>query len=254
MAAATDQWVGAGVAIAIALLIVNVLRVLFARRARHLAQSVLRGDISPEVDTRLRVLERFIYALILTIGVAVALSKFDAVRDIGRALLTSGAIAAAVIGFAARQTLANIVAGVMIAITQPIRIGDWVAYEDYYGVVDDITLNFTIVRTGSDQRVVIPNEKIASSVVRNDSLASPSVGLDVSVWVAPGVDADRAIAVLEEETGAGVTIAEAVPWGTRLSVGGDAVPPSERPVKEAELRARCVRKLRADGLLEAADG
>jgi small-conductance mechanosensitive channel len=215
---------------------------------------VLRGDISPEVDTRLRVLERFVYALVLTIGIAVALSKFDAVRDIGRALLTSGAIAAAVIGFAARQTLANIVAGVMIAITQPIRIGDWIAYEDDYGVVEDITLNFTVVRTGADQRVVIPNEKIASNVVRNDSLVNPEVGLDVSVWVPARADSDRAIAALEDETGSGVTIAEATPWGTRLSVGGDPVAPSERPAREADLRARCVRRLRAEGLLETTSG
>ena len=51
-------------------------------------------------------------------------------------LLASGAIAAAVIGFAARQTLANFIAGIMLAITQPIRVGDWVTFEGNYGVVE----------------------------------------------------------------------------------------------------------------------
>ena len=58
-------------------------------------------------------------------------------------LLASGAIAAAIIGFAARQTLANFVAGIMLAVTQPLRIGDWVYFEDHYGVVEDIRLNYT---------------------------------------------------------------------------------------------------------------
>src|SRR3712207_3770588 len=149
-AATTNQWVGAAVALGVAIALVWVLRVLFARRARKLAESVLRGDLTPEVDTRLRLIERLVYAVVLCLGIAAALSKFDTVRDVGRALLTSGAIAAAVIGFAARQTLANVVAGVMIAITQPLRIGDWVEFDGHYGVVEDITLSYTTLRTGKE--------------------------------------------------------------------------------------------------------
>ncbi len=59
------------------------------------------------------------------------------------------------------------------------------------------------------------------------------VSLDVSVWVPPEADVERAIAVLKEQTGQEITIAEAVPWGTRLSVGSDPVPPPERAAREA---------------------
>ena len=52
-------------------------------------------------------------------------------------------LVAAIIGFAARQTLANAVAGIMLAITQPLRVGDWVTFEEQYGVVEDVRLNFT---------------------------------------------------------------------------------------------------------------
>ena len=60
--------------------------------------------------------------------------------------------------------------------------------------------------------------------------------------------------VLSEESGADVTVAEAVPWGVRLAVGGGPVPPPERAVREADLRARCHARLRAEGLLEGFAG
>jgi hypothetical protein len=82
-AATTSQWVGAAVSLGTALALVYALRYVFERRARRLATSVLRGELTPEADTRLRLIERLVYATILTIGVAAALSKFDAVREVG---------------------------------------------------------------------------------------------------------------------------------------------------------------------------
>jgi small conductance mechanosensitive channel len=239
----------AALSIVLALLAVLVLNRVFAARGRTLAEAVVRGELPPEVDTRLRFLRRLLYALIIVVGLAVALSQFTGLSKLATSVLASGAIAAAVIGFAARQTLANFVAGVMIAITQPIRVGDWIAFEDHYGVVEDVRLNATILRTGADARIVIPNERIASGVLRNDSLVSSSVGLDVDVWIPPGADAGRAVTTLEEESGGGVSVAEAVPWGVRLTVGGDPVHPAERYGAEADLRARCLARLRAEGLL-----
>jgi small-conductance mechanosensitive channel len=247
-ATTTDQWVGAGVALGIAFALVWILRLFFARRARRLATSVMRGDMTPEVDTRLHLIERMIYAVIIGLGIAAALSKFEPVRTIGRTLLTSGAIAAAVIGFAARQTLANVIAGVMIAITQPLRLGDWIEFEDRYGVVEDITLSYTVVRTGAEQRVVIPNERLTAGILRNDSLVSAPVAVEASVWIPPKADAARAVRLLES---AGKTsVAESTPDGVRLTVSGAAVDAAERQGREAELRARCLEKLRAASLLE----
>jgi small-conductance mechanosensitive channel len=249
MAATTGEWVGAGVALGAALAVAWVLRVVFERRARRLAEAVLRGELTPQAETRLRLVERLLEGAVLAIGIAAALSKFDALRQLGHTLLASGAITAAVVGFAARQTLANLVAGMMIAVTQPLRLGDYVAFQDYTGVVEDITLSYTVLRTGAQQRVVIPNEQIASSVVRNDSLVSAPVAVEVSVWVPPEADADRAVAALADETGKEPAIAEAVPWGTRLTVAGEEALPPDRPAREAELRARCLRRLRREGLL-----
>jgi small-conductance mechanosensitive channel len=251
LAVATDQIVGAVSALAVAIAVAVSVDRAFSRRGRLLAQAMLRGDLTPEADTRLRFVRRLMVALIILAGVAVALSQFAGVNRVAASLLASGAIAAAVVGFAARQTLANLVAGIMLAITQPVRVGDWVTFEDHYGVVEDVRLNYTLLRTPGDQVVIIPNEKLASGVLRNETLGSDAVGLDVAVWLPPEADADRAVAALAEETHGSVSVAEAVPWGVRLAVGGEPCAPRERPGREAELRARCLRRLRAEGLLPA---
>ena len=131
-------------------------------------------------------MRRFIYAVILLIGLALALSQFSGINRIAASLLASGVVAAAIIGFAARQTLANFVAGVMLAITQPIRVGDWVEFDDNYGVVEDVRLNYTILRAAGEQRILIPNERLASGVMKNDTLTVDAVGLEVDVWIPPG--------------------------------------------------------------------
>ena len=222
---------------------------LLARQGRRIAETMLRGGISRQADTRLRFVRRLVYATILLIGVATALSQFTGLSKLATSVLASGAIAAAIIGFAARQTLANVVAGIMLAITQPLRVGDWVTFEEHYGVVEDIRLNFTVLRTPADERVVIPNERLAGGTLVNDTLAGDAVGLDVAIWLPAEADADRALEVLREEGGAQVTIAESSPLGVRLSVDAAPVPPPDRAERQADLRERCLRRLRAEGLL-----
>jgi small-conductance mechanosensitive channel len=244
-----NDLVTAVVAIVLAVLIVAILRRAFASRGRELAEAVTRGELSPEVDTRLRLVERLIYALVLMIGIAIALSQFEGVKSIGEKLLASGAIAAAIVGFAARQTLANLVAGVMLAITQPVRVGDWILFDDEYGAVEDITLTFTFLRTNSERRVIIPNEKMASSVLRNDTLRIPVVTPEASVWLPPHADAQRALEVL----GDGASVAESSFEGTRMVVSGDKVVPPEKARREGQLRAEALAKLRGAGLLAKGD-
>ena len=245
VAAASDShWVTALVVFGVACLVAFGVDQLFQRR-------VPRVEFGRVTATRVRFVRRVVVVAIVLIGVMIALNEFAGLSRLATSVLASGAIAAAIIGFAARQTLANFMAGIMLAVTQPVRIGDWVTIEDCYGVVEDVRLNYTILRTPSEQRIIIPNERLASGVLRNDTLAVDAVGLDVSVWVAPDADVDRAVEVLAAETGATVTVAEAAPAGIRLSVGGVRVAPADKGAREAELRASCLRRLHAEGLLPA---
>jgi small-conductance mechanosensitive channel len=244
-----EKWIFAGVSLAVAIVIAYLLDRALAHRGERLASAVARGELSAATDTRLRFIRRLLYAAIILIGVAIALAQFDGINRLAASLLASGAIAAAVVGFAARQTLANFVAGIMLAITQPIRVGDWVYVEEQYGVVEDIRLNYTFLRSPGGQQIVIPNEKLASGVLRNDTLGQGTVTPDAKIWLPADADAARAVAALAEETGHAVTVAETTVEGFRLDVAGDPCPPPERAPREAELRLRCLDRLRTDGLL-----
>lgn len=242
-------WFSAALTLVAAFAIATIVdRVL---RGRIVAKTVERTGISRETDTRLRFVRRLVYMSIVLIGVAVALSYFASIGRLATSLLASGAIAAAVIGFAARQVLANFIAGIMLAVTQPLRVGDWVTFDGTSGEVDDVRLNFTVLRTPAGRRIVIPNEKLVTGVLHNDTLAVDHVAVEVTIWTAPEADAERAVTVLSEETGHEVVVAEAVPWGVRLTVTGDSVLPADRSASEAELRRRCLRRLRAEGLAPA---
>jgi hypothetical protein len=106
-----------------------------------------------------------------------------------------------------------------------------------------------VLRLPSQTRMFVPNERLASSVLRNQTLVVDTVGLDVAVWLPPGADVDAALRALAEETGATVTVAEMTADGVRLAVGGERVAPAERGYREARLRAQCLKRLHADGLL-----
>ena len=132
-----------GASIAVALIVAWLITRAFRSRGARVAAE----RSGPEGATRLRFIGRLLSTIVVVIGIVVALSGFTGISQLATSLLASGAIAAAIVGFAARQTLANFIAGIMLAITQPIRVGDWVTFEGNYGVVEDVSLNHTVLRT-----------------------------------------------------------------------------------------------------------
>lgn len=224
-------------------------------RAERVAAAVAGGELSPVVDTRLRFLRRMTSATILVIGVALAVAQFTEVHAVASTILASSAIAAAVIGFAARQVLANAIAGIVIAVTQPLRIGDLVTFEDQTGTVEDISLTYTWLRMGSEARVVIPNERLAAGILRNDSIGSPTVALEVIVWLAPDADETAALATLCALDGVrDARISDVTATGIAVLVAGEPVATSVRLAREADLRADALRALRATGVPRAGSG
>src|SRR5205807_9722970 len=117
-----NRWIAAIVAIAGAFLLAALIDRIFTRRARRLAAALSGGEISPAVDTRLRVLRRVLETAVVFIGFFIAISQFDALDRLANTVLASSAILAAAVGFASRSTLANGVAGILLAVTQPLRV------------------------------------------------------------------------------------------------------------------------------------
>ncbi|MEA2339939.1 MAG: small conductance mechanosensitive channel [Solirubrobacteraceae bacterium] len=240
-----DDAIRAVVTVLVVIVLLALVNRWIARRGERIASAVAGGELRPEAATRLRFLRRVIDAMIVGIGLAVALSNFTALDRLMGTVLASSAIAAAVIGFAARQTLANAIAGLLLAITQPLRIGDHVTFEGETGVVEDVRLTYTWLRSGTDARIIVPNERLAAGVLRNDSIVHATVGVEASIWLAAEDDALSALDALRESLpGATVRIAETTPEGVRLLLVGEPVAPADRAVQEAVLREAALRALR----------
>jgi small-conductance mechanosensitive channel len=106
-------------------------------------------------------------AILFVIVLALVLGQFTELKRLATGILASTAVLAAIVGFAAQQTLGNMVAGVQLAVSQPIRIGDRVKFEEIEGRVVDITLSYTYVDPGDGSSYVIPNQLLVEGTVHN---------------------------------------------------------------------------------------
>src|ERR671919_894846 len=245
----TSDWITAGVTIAISVLVAEIVDRALKRRGKRLSMAVAGGDLSPVATTRLRLIRRLVFAAIILIGLALAAAQFPSVKRLATGILASSAVLGLVIGFAARQTLANGIAGILLAITQPIRIGDLVTFEEQTGEVEDVKLTYTYIRLDDGRRLIVPNERLAQSSIQNHTILDPRVQVEVSVWLPPDADLDQAIALItDEDEEITATVAEVDKEGVRLSATTWAAAPAERGKAAAELRRRWLRLLREHGL------
>jgi small conductance mechanosensitive channel len=183
------------------LVIVGVVMLITIVAARLIDRRIARRDLQPEAITRYRVLRRSITTAIVFVGLLSALLVIPQVRAVAGGLLASSAVLGIVVGFASQRTLGNFVAGLLIAFTQPLRLGDDVVVEDTEGIVEEIGLIYTFVRTDNGDRLVIPNEKLASDTIRNSTIRSREKVAEIILQVPLGKDVgavvDRLRSVLE---------------------------------------------------------
>jgi small-conductance mechanosensitive channel len=211
-----------------------------------------RHQLPPAAVTRYRVLRRGLMTAIILVGVLSALLVVPQVRAVAAGLLASSALIALVVGLAAQRPLANFVAGIVIAFTQPLRLGDLVTVDGVEGVVEDIGLTYTFIKTPDNSRFVIPNEKLASDTILNSTIVTREKLAQVTVHVPLDKDLDAVVDLLKSMTAgdpraevlvselngsAGVTLRTWAPEATEL----------ERV--ESDLRLRVVRQLREQSLL-----
>src|SRR5258708_13308271 len=159
-----------------------------------------RRTLPPEAATRYRVVRRAVISTIVFIGVLSALLVIPQIRAVAGGILASSAVLGLVIGFAAQRTIGNVIAGILIAFSQPLRLGDTVTIDGDTGVVEDIGLTYTFIRTTTGVRMVIPNEKLASDTIRNSTIRNPEAVAEVTVQVPLSQDLDAGVEALRAET------------------------------------------------------
>lgn len=174
------------------LLAIGALTWTALRAVRGVGAGVLAGYQESEhqdeyqarrVRTQTRVLTRITGFLVVTVGIAAMLTTFPAVRQIGTSMLASAGVAGLVVGFAARPVLANLLAGLQIALTQPIRIGDVVIVEKEWGWIEQIFSTYVVVRVWDERRLVVPLNYFIENPFQNWTRDSSQLIGSVHWWV-----------------------------------------------------------------------
>jgi small conductance mechanosensitive channel len=218
--------------------------------ARLVDRRLARRDLPPGAATRYRVLRRSIISTIVFVGVLSALLVIPQVRAVATGILASSAVIGIVVGFAAQKTIGNFIAGLLIAFAQPLRLGDRVEIADQMGVVEEIGLTYTFIRVEDGDRLVIPNERIASDTIRNSSIRGRRKRAQVTVQVPLDSDLDAVTALLREAAEDERAEVSVSALGDKaelmVSVWADDEPAAER--LESELRLRAHKRLRETGV------
>jgi small-conductance mechanosensitive channel len=187
----------AAVGIVLVLLLRWGLRKGFARYLQRAGERRPAEELA-SLRTRVSVLQRVIVAFVAAIVVWNVLSVFPTTDRLAAALLGSAAVLALIFGLAFTTPLSNLGAGVLLAFTQPVRIGDRATVGEATGEVEQITLIHTVLLTDDDRRIFIPNSQLMSSHVINRTVKEPRRIVTVELPVALGVPFDRARALVLE--------------------------------------------------------
>ena len=164
------------------------------------------------IRTQTRMLTRTLASIAVLVGVSLALLTFPGVRNIGASLLASAGIAGLVLGIAAKPTLGNLLAGLQIAVTQPIRLDDVVIVEGEWGRVEEIGRTYVVVATWDQRRLIVPLQQFIEKPFQNWTRSTSEILGTVFLWVDYGVP----LAPLREEL---KRVCEAAPeWDRRVAI------------------------------------
>lgn len=181
--------------VAILLMVAFVYLSRFARRWTHR----LLGRVS-EYRAVNRLLSTMVFVGALALGVMIALTVMNLGTAVASILGAAGILGLAV-GFAAQNTVENLIAGILISVRRPLREGDLVETNDVYGVVQEINLRATVIATGPGQTVYVPNgEVLRSKLVNYSKLGQRRIDIECGVSYADDLEKAKrvAIAAIEE--------------------------------------------------------
>lgn len=156
----------------------------------HRSQGLDNDFDARRIQTQSRVLGRTLTFIVGVIGFSIALMTFPTVRNIGTSLLASAGIAGIAIGFAAKSVLGNLMAGVQLALTQPLRLDDVLIVNGEYGRVEEISGTYVVMRLWDDRRQIVPLQWFIENPFENWTRTSSELLGTVFFWVGFGMPID----------------------------------------------------------------
>lgn len=163
---------------------------LGVRSVRAVAQTIIDRNPadSPDnlqarrIQTQTKVLARSTMVLIVLAGSGFALMTLPLLRQLGTSLLASAGVAGLVVGFAAKPVLGNLLAGIQLALTQPIRLQDVVIVENEWGWIEEITGTYVVIRIWDQRRMVVPLQWFIEHPFQNWTRTSSEILGTVTIW------------------------------------------------------------------------
>lgn len=140
--------------------------------------------------TQFNILERVVIFIIIIVATAITLMTFEAVREIGVSIFASAGIAGIIIGLAAQKALGTLLAGLQIAISQPIRLDDVLVVEGEWGRVEEITLTYVVVRIWDERRLILPTTYFIEKPFQNWTKTTSEILGTVFLYTDYNIDFD----------------------------------------------------------------
>ena len=205
---------------AVSLLLIGVIAFLLLQFVSAVSSLVLsrhRLDVNDNSEergiyTQVLVLKRIAHLIIVVFAAASMLMVFDSVRQFGTAILASAGVAGIIIGFAAQKSIATVLAGFQIAMTQPIRIGDVVIVEGEWGRIEEITLTYVVVKIWDLRRLILPISYFIEKPFQNWTRASTDLLTTVFLYL------DYSVPVHALRTELARILGDSALWDKRTSI------------------------------------
>ncbi|MCH4822866.1 mechanosensitive ion channel family protein [Gramella lutea] len=164
-----------GIILSIAWFLILIFKVLKRRMLRKYDVESSNNLKARKVYTQYMILENIIIFIIVILAIGIALMSFDSIISVGISLLTSAGIAGIIIGLAAQKAIGTLLAGIQIALTQPIRLDDVVIVEGEWGWIEEINLTYVIVRIWDKRRLVVPTTYFIENPFQNWTRTSADI-------------------------------------------------------------------------------
>ena len=206
------HWIAIGGMLCLTWLLARMVGAVEDRILREHPVDVEDNLAARRVQTQTRVISRVLQGAVVLVGVALALMTFPQVRQVGTALLASAGIIGLVAGVAAQPVFGNLIAGLQIALAQPIRLDDVVIVDGEWGRIEEITSTYVVVRIWDERRLVVPLQWFISNPFQNWTRSSAQLLGTAFLWL----DHRAPIGAIREEL---QRLCEADPrWDRRVCV------------------------------------
>ncbi|MBI4738477.1 mechanosensitive ion channel family protein [Candidatus Woesearchaeota archaeon] len=190
------QWVLIGLILLITLMTASLVN-------RLMRQSFARVEgaagLATQGKKRFAFLRRIVIALIYLFGASFSILSVPQLRSVSLSLFAGAGVLALILGFAAQKAFGNVISGIFISVSKPFCIGDRIMINQDFGIVEDLTLRHTVIRTPTNDRLVIPNSKMDEASIHNFSLNAEQVLSTFDIGISYDSDVDRARKIIEEE-------------------------------------------------------